>query len=228
MNNQFSKFGRAYRVFDEVVADFHTPVAEVGFEVGPLVDGIADGFPEFALGKDGTTEGKLVENLLDAPVDHVAFGGAHGFTQCRTGFGVAQPVLDVIEVGELSEDPGDETRRLVHGFEKLAPHMGVAAHEFDPCRFLGPGWIDDVAIALDDAQQRDDFRICQRLFLRGAYFLERSIHALGVAGVFATHELDAEEFGGLVVELLAHFPANAAESFGVGHDLGRVECLSNN
>ncbi len=57
----------------------------------------------------------------------------------------------MIEVGKLSEDPGDETRRLVHGFEKLAPHMGVAAHEFDPCLFLGPCVIDDVAIALDDA-----------------------------------------------------------------------------
>jgi hypothetical protein len=352
-----SKFGRAYRVFDEVVADFHTSVAKVGFEVGPLADGIADGFPEFAFGEDGTTESELVEDFLDAPVDYAAFGGANGFTHCWTGFGVAQPFFDMIEVDKLSEDPGDETRRLVHGFEKLAPHMGVAAHEFDPCLFLGPCGIDDVAIALDDAQQRDDFRICRRIFLGGTGFLEESIHALGVAPVmpmiehgttgdvgrpkvsglgfaaagfevingcfvnlsvkgppmfildfavndgepvgsqqrpvaegfamefdphsgehillpvvrqmadetvvnhlgnesgsgnaallqagwqriddrvgggiilahvFATHELDAEEFGRLVVELLTHFLANAPEAFGIGHDLGWVECFSNN
>lgn len=37
------ELGRAKRVFNEVVADFHPPVAEIGCEVWPLVDGVADG-----------------------------------------------------------------------------------------------------------------------------------------------------------------------------------------
>ena len=37
--------------------------------------------------------------------------------------------------------------------------MRVVAHEFDPLLVLGPGWIDDVAVALDDAQQLENFRM---------------------------------------------------------------------
>lgn len=44
-----SELGRADRVLDEIVADFHPAVAKIGFELGPLVDGVADGFAEFAL-----------------------------------------------------------------------------------------------------------------------------------------------------------------------------------
>jgi len=40
---------------------------------------------------------------------------------------------------------------------------------------------------------------------------------------FAAHELDADEFGGLEVELLAHFFADAAEFFGIEQDFGRIE-----
>ena len=46
-----------------------------------------------------------------------------------------------------------------------------------------------------------------------------------LADVFAAHELDADELGGLEVELLAHFLADAAEGFGIEQDLGRIEFL---
>ena len=46
------------------------------------------------------------------------------------------------------------------------------------------------------------------------------------ADEFATHELDADEFGGLEVELFTHFFANAAEGFGVEQDFGWVELLA--
>ena len=38
----------------------------------------------------------------------VALGGADGFAQDGAGSGFAKPALDLVEVGELAEDPGDE------------------------------------------------------------------------------------------------------------------------
>ena len=68
-----SKFGRAYRVFDEIVADFHPAVAKIGFEVGPLVDGVADGFAEFAFGpaQDGMSWPRKSDHL----VAKLSYGG---------------------------------------------------------------------------------------------------------------------------------------------------------
>ena len=153
-----SELGGADGVFHKVVANFNSPVAKIGFEVGPLVDGVADGFAKFGLGQDGTPEGEFVDGFLESTVNHAAFGGAHGLAQGGAGFGFAQAFFNVIKVGELTEDPGDESRRLLGSFKKFPPDMGVAAHEFDPGFVLSPGWIDDVAVALDDALvvSRDD------------------------------------------------------------------------
>ena len=46
-------------------------------------------------------------------------GGADGFAQDGAGSGFAKPALDLVEVGELAEDPGDEARGLVLRFEKF-------------------------------------------------------------------------------------------------------------
>ena len=146
-----SELGGADGVFYEIVTDLDSPVAEVGLEVGPLVDGVAEGFAEFALGQDGTTQGKGVDDFFEALMDHVAFGGAHGFSQGGTGFALSQAFFDVVEVGELTEDPGDEPGGLFGGFEEFPPDVGVAAHEFDPGFVARPGGVDGVAVALDDA-----------------------------------------------------------------------------
>ena len=181
-----SEFGRTDGVFDEVVADFYPAVAQIGSEVGPLVDGIADGFAEFAFGQDGGAEGEFSDDFFEPTMDHAAFGGAHGSAQGGTGFGFAKAFFDIIEVGELAQDPANETRRLLGGFEKFPPHVGVTAHEFDPWFVLGPRWIDDVAIALDDAQQGEEFGI-NGFFsfcgFDGFGFLEESDHAFGVASI---------------------------------------------
>jgi hypothetical protein len=52
-----NQFGRTNRVFHEIIADFNPTVAQIGFELGPLVDGVTDGFAELALGQDGAPEG---------------------------------------------------------------------------------------------------------------------------------------------------------------------------
>ena len=201
-----TNFGRANRVFHKIVANFHPAIGKISFEVGPLVDGVADGFAEFALGQDGAPEGEFVDGALEPPVDHAAFAGAHGLAQGGAGFGFTQAFLDVIEVGELTQDPGDEPRQLFGGFEKFPSNMGVAAHEFDPCFVLGPGWIDDVAVALDDAQQWEEFGIdgfFSSRGLGGLGILEESGHAFGVTAVMpviedgATGDVRRPEVAGL-------------------------------
>ena len=178
-----TKFGRTNRVFHEVVANFYPSVAKIGFELGPLVDGVADGFSEFAFGQDGGPEGEFVDGFLEPTMDHAAFGGADGFAQGGAGFGFSQACLNLIEVGELKQDPGNESRRLVAGFEKFPPHMGVAPHEFDPGFVFGPRWIGGVAIALDDAQQGAKFGINGFFSIRSLDFLKKSVHAFCVTSV---------------------------------------------
>ena len=63
-------------------------------------------------------------------------------------------MLDLIEVGELAEDPADETRGLVLGFEKFPPDVGVAAHEGDVGFAFGPRGVGAVTVALDDGGMR--------------------------------------------------------------------------
>ncbi len=48
---------------------------------------------------------------------------------------------------------------MLSGLEKFPPHVGMAAVEFDPGFALGPRWIDDVAVAPDDAQEGVEFGI---------------------------------------------------------------------
>jgi hypothetical protein len=123
------------RGINEVVADLNSAISKIGFEVGPLVDGVADGFAEFGLGQDGTPEGEFVDGFLEPAVDHPAFGGAHGLAQGGAGFGFAQAFFDVFEVGELTEDPGDQAGGLLGGFEKFTPHMKVPLPlEVEICR----------------------------------------------------------------------------------------------
>ena len=183
-----SELGEADGVFDEVVANFYPPIAKIGFEVGPLVDGITDGFAEFALGQDGTPKCEFVDGSLESLVNDAAFGGADGLAQGGAGLGFAQALFNVIEVGELTQEPADEPRGLFGGFEKFPSNIRVAAHEFDPGFGFGPRWIDDVAIALNAAQGGEEFGINRYISLGGLGWLEESGHACGAAAVMPVIE----------------------------------------
>ena len=87
-------------------------------------------------------------------MDGLALPGAHGLAPDGAGVGFAELFLDLIEVGELAEDPGDEAGGLVLGFEKFPPDVGVAAHEGDVVLAFGPGGIGGVTVALDDGGMR--------------------------------------------------------------------------
>lgn len=54
-----------------------------------------------------------------------------------------------MEVGELAEDPADETRGLVFDFEKFPPDMDVAAHRGNVVLAFHLGEIGAEAVALD-------------------------------------------------------------------------------
>ncbi len=69
---------------------------------------------------------------------------------------------------------GAESRRrtaaIARWLRKNAAVRGIGAHEFAPLLVLGSGWIDDVSVALDDTQQRENFQINSGLILRGSVF----------------------------------------------------------
>ena len=67
------------------------------------------------------------------------------------------------------------------GLEELAPHVGVAAHEFDPWLILGPCRIRAVAITLDDVDEFADL-----LIFHGS--LEEIIEPRGVAPFMPVEE----------------------------------------
>lgn len=145
-----SQLGGTDGVFDEVVVDLDAAIRQIGLKIPPLVHGVGDGFAQMTFWQDAATFGELVDELFEALVDGTAFGGARRFPQDGAGLGFAQPVLNLIEVGDLPEDPADQARRLVFGFKKFPPHMGVATHERDVTFALGPRGVGAEAIALDD------------------------------------------------------------------------------
>ena len=336
-------------VFDSVIVYLDPAVAQINFEALPLVERIADGFAKQALGQDRTAESEKIEQLLESAVDRTTLGGAGGFAQGGADLGLPEFCLNVIEVTDLAQDPADEPGRLLAGFKKLPPDMGVAPHEFDPGLVLGPRGVRAVAVALDDACERIGVNVsrhavteqlgdgaavapvapvvehaparyvrhpevaglgfaaagfevidggfvnlsvkCAPMFVldfsvnngdpigseqrpvaeslavkvdshAGEHFLltvvgqmahETVVHHFGdesgsgdaavlkarrqrvderlgggiiLAHVFASHELDADELGGLEVELLAHFLADAAEGFGVEPHFGRIKLFA--
>ena len=118
-----SELGGADGVFDEVVANFYPPIAKIGFEVGPLVNGVADGSAEFALGEDGTAEGEFVGDSLESLVNdaqegeefgisrYISLGGLGWLEESGHACGAAT-VMPVIEDGGA----GDVRRPEVAGF----------------------------------------------------------------------------------------------------------------
>ena len=131
--------------------------------------------------KDGAAKGKLVDPSLEAAMDDAALSGADGLAQGGTGLGFSQLRFYMIEVGEWVLDPGDDSWRLFGGFEKFPSNMGVAAHELDPLFVFGPRWIDDVAVALNDAQEGAEFGIDWLVCFGDLGWLKESIDACGVA-----------------------------------------------
>ena len=54
------ELGGADGVFNEVVVDLDAAVGQIGLEVGPLVEGVGDGFAQIAFGEDGAAPGESV------------------------------------------------------------------------------------------------------------------------------------------------------------------------
>jgi hypothetical protein len=51
-----AELGRTDRIFYQVIVNFNAAVAKIDFEVGPLVECVADGLAELALGQDGAAD----------------------------------------------------------------------------------------------------------------------------------------------------------------------------
>ena len=190
-----AELGWTDRVFHKIVADFDAAVAEIDFKVWPLAHGVCDGLAEFALGQDDVAGGKFVDGFLEPPVDHAACGGTHRLAQGGTGLFLAQLRLNPIEVGDLEQDPSDDARRLLLGLEELAPHVGMATHEFDPWFVLGPGGVDDVAVGLDDAHELFDVVVFEReVVIRSSF--EQFFKSAGVTTVMPVEKHAASWYVG--------------------------------
>jgi len=104
-----SELGGANGVFDEVVANFYPAIAQVGFEVAPLVDGVADGFAKVAFGEYGTGEGEFIDGFFEPPVDDATcFDFAPYMEQERQRYWDKSSEIDVV-----CPDPEDPSRLLV-------------------------------------------------------------------------------------------------------------------
>ncbi len=68
---------------------------------------------------------RFINGFLEPLVNHATLGSAHGLTQGGSGFAFAKALLDVIEVGELEQDPADDPGRLFGGFNFLSLRRSV-------------------------------------------------------------------------------------------------------
>ena len=84
---------------------------------------LANRFPAALFEPVGRDQGDGVLGQHAGQAGEHTLGGAHGLAQGRTGLGFAQALFDVIEVGDLAQDPRDEPGRLFGGLEELPTHM---------------------------------------------------------------------------------------------------------
>ena len=130
-------WGQGDGVFDEVAANFYPSIGKVGFEVGPLMDGVADGFAGFALGEDGAAEGEFVDDSLESLVNAAQEGEDFGINRYISPGGLgwleesghacgAAAVMPVIE----DAGAGDVRRSEVAGLGFAAAGLEVSDRGF--------------------------------------------------------------------------------------------------
>ena len=87
--------GGADGVLDPVIVDGDAAVAQEGFERGPLLKGVGDGFSQRALRQIPRADAP--QRGAQPTQDHRALRGAHGLAARRSGVCFAQLVFDVVE-----------------------------------------------------------------------------------------------------------------------------------
>lgn len=129
-------------VFDEVIVDLNSSVVEEHAEEIPIGEGVVDGHAHAAAREIATGKFEADEDAMNAEVDHAAVAGADNHSLDGTGLLVAQDRFDVVEVGDLAQEPGGAQRSLWLGFEETASGMRPATGQCNlTLAFLDEAWV---------------------------------------------------------------------------------------
>lgn len=150
-----TQLGRADGSFGVVVIKLNLSIVEAGFKVLPLVEGVAEGLPQFAFGKNSTGFLEVLEEFLKVlvvaaglfPASLLAFERGEAFC--------FEPTLDGVNFSHLVEDPGRYSGMVFFGFEKFSPNMGKAGNGDDSKvgEAFDEGAVGSQAIALEVAAE---------------------------------------------------------------------------
>ena len=147
--------GRTNGVFGEVVVELDLPVEETGFEVLPLVAGVAERFPKVALGKDLAFFVKVGEEFFKMVVGSTGFDPT-GFLSLKWSGSLSSEFgFDPVNPADEQEDPGDDSRVVFGGFTEFSPDVGEAADGDDVEMFVSiyKGAVGSQAVALEVATE---------------------------------------------------------------------------
>lgn len=150
-----SEFGRADRSFGMVVIKLDLSVVEAGFEMLPLVEGVAEGFPKFAFGKNSTAFLEVLEEFLKVLVVAAGFFPANLLAFERGEAFCFELTLDGVNFSHLVEDPGRYSGMVFFGFEKFSPNVGKAGNGDDGKvgEAFDEGAVGSQAVALEVAAE---------------------------------------------------------------------------
>lgn len=131
------------------------PVEEAGFEVFPLVAGVAERFPEVALGKDVAFFVKVGEEFGEVLVGSSGFEPT-GFLSLKwPGSLGSEFCFDPVDPADEQEDPGDDSRVVFGGLTELSPDVDEAADgdDVEVSVSINKGAVSSQAVALEVATE---------------------------------------------------------------------------
>ena len=148
-----ANLGGTNGVFGEVVIELDLPVEEAGFEVFPLVAGVAERFPKVALGKDVVFFMKVGEEFCEVVVSSSGFEPT-GFLSLKwSGSLGSECCFDSVNPADEQEDPGDDSRVIFGGITELSPDVDEAADgdDVEMVVSINKGAVGSQAVALEVA-----------------------------------------------------------------------------
>jgi hypothetical protein len=148
-----ANLGGANGVFGEVVVELDLPVEEAGFEMFPLIKGVAERFPKVALGKDLAFFMKVGEEFGEMVVSSTGFEPTDFLSLKWSGSLGSEFCFDSVNPADQQEDPGDDSRVILGGITELSPDVGEAADGDDVEMFvsINKGAVGSQAVALEVA-----------------------------------------------------------------------------
>ena len=185
----FPDGGGADRIFHQVVVDLNTSIIQINTEEFPVGECVVDGLSHGAFGKVAAFP--FYQCTVDALVNDSAVAGSDDSTQSGLGLLPPQLCFDVVEVGDLTQEPSGFDWCLLLGFKEASSSVCPAASQ---CyrTFLGKAGVGAVGIALDSATKVFRYDFVQTFCSPAGVPGEDGVTTGGVGGP------EVAEFGGAV------------------------------